>query len=142
MFLWKVSSIPALAATLLASVAVAAGASPLQVEGRAEFTPIQSISYSFGSKSMSGYFVQDSATCVITLMISENRDPDHLLPVTPTRLRLVLNPGQIAGLDSEEGRSLNMTCGDGAATLLVDVGQKSPTQAQRAAQAPRAWIAD
>lgn len=34
----------------------------------------------------------------------------------------MLNPGQIAGLDSEEGRSLNVTCGEGAAHLLVDTG--------------------
>jgi hypothetical protein len=36
----------------------------------------------------------------------------------------MLNPGQIAGLDSEEGRSLNLTCGEGATSLLVDVGER------------------
>jgi hypothetical protein len=36
-----------------------------------------------------------------------------------------MNPGQIAGVDSEEGRSLNFTCGEGAATLVVDFGARA-----------------
>jgi hypothetical protein len=36
----------------------------------------------------------------------------------------VLNPGQTAGLDSEEGRSLNFTCGEGATALVVDSGDR------------------
>lgn len=130
----KVFSVAAVAACLWSSVALAAWAAP--AEGRTEFAPIQSISYAFGSKSMSGYFVQESTTCVVTMMILEKSDPEHLLPATPTRVRLVLNPGQIAGLDSEEGRSLNLICGEGAATLLVDVG-RSPTAARDFAR-PRA----
>jgi DNA-binding transcriptional LysR family regulator len=39
-----------------------------------------------------------------------------------TRVRLVLLPGQIAGL--EEGRSLNFTCGEGGTTLLVSAGER------------------
>jgi hypothetical protein len=35
-----------------------------------------------------------------------------------------MHPGQIAGLDSEEGNSLNLTCGEDAATLLVDFGER------------------
>jgi len=31
--------------------------------------------------------------------------------------------GQVAGVDSEEGRSLNFTCGKDAATLIVDTGR-------------------
>jgi hypothetical protein len=36
----------------------------------------------------------------------------------------VLNPGQMAGLDSEEVRSLNLTCGEGTTALLVEVGER------------------
>ena len=123
MISWKGIGFAALGAGLWSSVALAAGAAPPPANGKTEYAPIQSISYVFGSKSMSGYFVRESAACAVILMISENSDPDHLLPATPTRVRLVLNPGQTAGLDSQEGRSLNMTCGAGAATLLVDVGE-------------------
>jgi hypothetical protein len=31
-------------------------------------------------------------------------------------VRVMLDPGQVAGLDSEEGRSLSLTCGEDAAT--------------------------
>jgi hypothetical protein len=123
MISWKGIGFAALGAGLWSSVALAAGAVTPPANGKTEYAPIQSISYVFGSKSMSGYFVRESAACAVILMISEKSDPDHLLPTTPTRVRLVLNPGQTAGLDSQEGRSLNMTCGAGAATLLVDVGE-------------------
>lgn len=84
---------------------------------------MQSISYEFGSKSMSGYFLQEASACLVTLMISEKGDPEAPLPPSPTRVRLALTPGQIAGLDSEEGRSLNVTCGANAASLIVDIGE-------------------
>ena len=137
MISWKIFGIAALAAGLGLSVALA-GAAPPQADGRAEYAPIQSISYVFGSKSMSGYFVRESAACAVTLVISEKSDPDDSLPTTPTRVRLVLIPGQTAGLDSEEWRSLNITFGEGAKALLVDAGERAPTHsARQAAQARR-----
>ena len=66
---------------------------------------------------MSGYFVDQAASCGVTLMVYEKGDPDAALSTTATRVRLALNPGQMAGLDSEEGRSLNFTCGGGATAL-------------------------
>ena len=103
--------------------AASAGSLPSKDE-EARYAPIQSISYDFGSKSMNGYFVQQAATCLVTLMITEKSDPDQPLPLSPTRVRLLLLPGQIAGLDSEEGRSVNITCGEQAATVVVNVGDR------------------
>jgi hypothetical protein len=94
------------------------------VEGQARYRPIQSISYELGSKRMSGYFVERDAACLVTLMISETGDPEQTQPLSAARVRLQLHPGQMAGLDSEEGRSLNFTCGDRAAMLLVDAGER------------------
>jgi hypothetical protein len=102
----------------------AASAESQSVKREAKYAPIQSVRYDFGSKSMSGYFVDQAKKCVVMLMISEKRDPDADSSSTATRVRLVLNPGQTAGLDSEEGRSLNFTCGEGATTLLVDSGDR------------------
>ncbi|MDX1401831.1 MAG: hypothetical protein R3245_07910 [Kiloniellales bacterium] len=101
-------------------------------ESWAEYAPMQSISYSFGSKFMSGYFVKRSDTCSVTLMVIEKGDPDESLPLSPTRVRFVLYPGQIMGLDSEEGRSLNLTCGEGATTLLVEFGEREVLVARQA----------
>ena len=90
---------------------------------QAKYAPIQIISYDFGSKSMSGYFTEQASKCLVTLMVSEKADPDAAPPATAARVRLVLSPGQMAGLDSEQGRSLNFTCGEGATALIVDVGE-------------------
>jgi hypothetical protein len=43
----------------------------------------------------------------------------------------MLDPGQVAGLDSEEGRSLNFTCGEDAKTLVVNYGERSKLVAQQ-----------
>jgi hypothetical protein len=102
-----------------------------QTEGDAGYSPIQSIAYEFGSKAMSGYFVPQGSVCLVTLMISDKIDPDRPSPATAARVRLVLEPGQIAGLDSEEGRSLNLTCGGGAKTLVVNSGERSKLVAQQ-----------
>ena len=96
----------------------------MPVKGEVKYVPMQSIHYDFGSKSMSGYFVDQAADCVVTLMVYEKGDPDAAPPTTATRVRLALNPGQMAGLDSEEGRSLNFTCGGGATALVVDSGER------------------
>jgi hypothetical protein len=64
-------------------------------------------------------------------MISDKSDPDRPSPTTAARVRLVLEPGQIAGLESEEGRSLNFTCGAGAKTLVVNSGERSKLVAQQ-----------
>src|SRR5262249_1963626 len=132
--------IAACAAGLGLSTALA-GAAPPRADGRAEYAPIQSISHVFGSKSMSGYFVRESAACAVTLMISEKSVSDDPLPTTPTRVRLVLDPGQTAGLDSEEGRSLKITCGAGAQTLLVDAAERAPASSARQAAQARPLLA-
>src|SRR5262245_32083732 len=125
MFSRRMFGAAALAATLMslsASVPAASGKSPLRFDERNIYTPIQSISYRFGSKAMSGYFLRDGEhpACSLTLMISENSDPDEPSRLSPTRLRLVLNAQQTASLDSPEGAPLDITCGIDATTLTVN----------------------
>jgi hypothetical protein len=126
MFIRKIAYASAFAGTVGISLWAFAASSQTQapVKDEAKYAPIQSIRYDFGSKSMSGYFVDQAARCVVTLMVSEKGDADSAPSSTATRVRLVLNPGQTAGLDSEEGRSLNFACGEGATALLVDVGER------------------
>jgi hypothetical protein len=72
---------------------------------------MESIRYDFGSKSMSGYFVDQAASCGVTLMVygkgRSRRGPFNHGDPRSART----HPGQMAGLDSEEGRSLNFTWG-------------------------------
>jgi hypothetical protein len=137
----------ALVVTSVVSLAIgnspAWSGSPDPAVEEAEYRPIQSISYAFGSKSTSGYFVQQDGACFVVLMLTENSEPEASRLMSPTRVRLVLYPGEIAGLDSEEGRSLNFTCGEAAATLLVTEGSRDrlvalqeATHLQAAADSP------
>jgi hypothetical protein len=142
MFPRNLVNISAFAATIVmgqwASVPAALSESPSSGGGTAVYVPIQSISHEFGSKSMSGYFLQHAGTCRVTLMIIEKSDPEQLPPLSAVRVRLVLNSGQIAGLDSEEGRSLNLTCSEGARTLLVNPGDRDELIARQTSSIARA----
>lgn len=113
-----------LGAALPVSVTLAFGGMQPPADSQARFMPIQNISYEFGSKMMSGYFVKQAGKCLVTLMVMEKNAADMASMPTAARLRMVLNPGQTTGLDSEEGRSLNVTCGTGASVLLVDTGAR------------------
>ena len=125
-----------IAASLWALAQPASSGSLGPMEGQTQYLPVQSISYEFGSKFMSGYFVQEAATCFVALMIIEKSDPEAELTATATRVRLALNPGQIAGLDSEEGHSINLTCGENAKTMLVDFGNRERVMALQALALP------
>jgi hypothetical protein len=126
MFIRKIASASAFAGTVIISLLASAASAQSQapVKGGAKYVPIQSIRYDFGSKSTTGYFVEQAAKCAVMLMVYEKRDPDSDAPNSATRVRLVLTPGETAGLDSEEGRSLNFTCAEGAKALLVDAGER------------------
>lgn len=115
----------AIAGSLIASVAAAAAvasSASTALPGQTSYVPMQAISRDLGSKSAIGYFISDAGACQVVLMIGDNADPETGLRQTAARLRLALLPGQIAGLDSEEGPSLDLTCGEGAATLIVRNG--------------------
>jgi hypothetical protein len=110
---------------------VPAHAEPLSASKRAEYVPVQAIDYHIGSKSILGYYVQANGACSLILMITEKIDLDTSAPLSAARVRLVLQPGAVAGLDSVEGHSLNFTCGRTAAKLLVDEGETNALMAQQ-----------
>ncbi len=106
----------------VAAVATMAWSASTALSGQTSYVPMQAISRDLGSKSAIGYFVRDAGVCQVVLLIGDNADPETGLRQTAARLRLALLPGQIAGVDSEEGPSLDLTCGEGAATLIVRNG--------------------
>jgi hypothetical protein len=56
------------------------------------------------------------------MMIGEKADAETASTLSAARLRLALLPGQRAGVDSEEGRSIDLTCGEAADSLIVRNG--------------------
>lgn len=96
-----------------------------------EYRPVQSITQEFGSKVASGYFLSRDGACAVTLMVGERNDPEAPHALTAARLRVTLQPGQVVGLDSDEGRSLSLACGAGGKTLTVDSGGRETVAARR-----------
>jgi hypothetical protein len=122
--------VSAFAAALAANLCLSGQAvSGEPMEGDAPYRPVQSISYTFGSKIASGYFVQQNSVCHVTLMIAEKIDPGLPSP-TAARVRVMLDPGQVVGFDSDEGRSISLTCGEAAATLVVSYGDRDKLMEQ------------
>jgi hypothetical protein len=118
---------PALASTValcLCAWTSAASSEPAPGVNRARYQGLESFSHEFGSKFTSGYFVSETGKCLVTLMLAEKSDPEMPSRQTPARVRLTLNPGQMASLDSEEAQSVNFTCANGATALLVDRGKR------------------
>ena len=68
--------------------------------------------------------MQQNSVCRVTLMIAEKIDPGLPSP-TAARVRVMLDPGQVVGFDSDEGRSISLTCGEDAATLVVSYGERA-----------------
>ncbi|HZF33147.1 MAG TPA: hypothetical protein VE914_05045 [Candidatus Angelobacter sp.] len=102
----------------VATVASSATALP----GETTYVPMQAISHDLGSKAAIGYFVREAGACQVVMMIGEKADAESASMSSAARLRLALLPGQRAGVDSEEGRSIDLTCGEAAATLIVRNG--------------------
>lgn len=55
----------------------AASSEPAASVNRPRYEALQSISHEFGSKFTSGYFVNETGTCRLTLMVAERSDPEH-----------------------------------------------------------------
>jgi hypothetical protein len=103
----------------VAIAAVAGRATNHDPSGVEIFWPIEGISYHLGSKRAVGYFEPRNGECQVTLMIAEAVDSDQARPSSAARLLLPIRPGGRASLASEEGRSIELTCGEGAQTVAV-----------------------
>jgi hypothetical protein len=111
------------------AVAAAAGAAANRnPAGLATIWPIEAISYELGSKRVIGYFEPRDGRCQVTLMIAEAVDPDKAPPLSAARLSLPILPGGSAGLASEEGRAIELTCGAGAQTVVVSYSSKKESE--------------
>lgn len=117
-----------IAAALLVGVPITASGSEEVTESHAQIRPAENFSYELGAKFVSGYFVERAGTCLVTLTvmgIMGKSDPDAHLPLAIASIHLNLYPRQIAGLDGQEGRSLNVTCGNAGSSLQVNFSEFS-----------------
>jgi len=116
--LWSATTMAALVIAGLAAFGNPTRAA--QSPAKQTVKPIYAISYVIGSKRAVGYFHPIDGKCAMTLMIAEATDPNVALAPSAARLSLSMEPGQSARLGAEEGESMVLTCGAGAATMLVE----------------------
>ena len=75
MYIKLIAASALIAAAISGSSAAVSGGFPPDNQSNAVYRPIQIMSYTFGSKAMSGYFVQENSVCRVTLMIGEKSIP-------------------------------------------------------------------
>ncbi len=88
--------------------------------------PLKAISLDVGSKHVVGYFLNAEGQCKLTLMVADAaRDESSEASSQIMRLRLMVEPGKAALVDTTEGRMLQFACESEAqamnATLLDQV---------------------
>ena len=108
-----------LSAIVLLALCASAAAGPWRSHGDS-YQPSQSISYDLGSKLVSGYFLQEDERCSLTMMVAERGDSDVPPQLSAARTRIVLDPRQQIVFDSEEGRSIRLTCGPSGAQMTAE----------------------
>src|ERR1700730_1284764 len=107
------------------ALCLAASMSPAAAESRSPTTmkPLKAISLDVGSKHVVGYFLNAEGRCKLTLMVADvPRDETSEPSSQIMRLRLTVEPGRPALVDTTEGRLLQFGCAPDAqamnATLL------------------------
>jgi hypothetical protein len=95
--------------------------------------PLNAISLDVGSKHVVGYFLNTEGQCKLTLMIADGfRDEASESSSHAMRLRLMVEPGRSALVDTADGRLLQFGCEPNAqamnATLLDQVASGRDTK--------------
>jgi hypothetical protein len=84
--------------------------------------PLRAVSLDVGSKHVVGYFVSTDGRCKLTLMIADTpRDESNAPPAEIMRLRLAVDQGKSARVDTTEGKLLEFDCQLNAQTMSVAV---------------------
>jgi hypothetical protein len=95
-------------------------ATPALAEGIETAAPIQAVVQEFGDRPVLAYYTRGTGTCDTVLMT--NREPGP-------RVRVSLMPSQAATIEDVGGGMLKLTCGEGAAQMLVERVPASVTAA-------------
>jgi hypothetical protein len=81
--------------------------------------PNEPILTAVGSKRVIAFYVPNGGHCAVDAVVWENTSADIDMPSSSVRVRMRLNPGQMVHIDSTISESLNLMCGDNAASLAV-----------------------
>ena len=105
---------------LLVGLTTLAAAAPALAEGIETAAPIQAVVQDFGDRPVLAYYTRGSGSCDMVLMTNQEPGP---------RVRVSLMPAQAATIEDVSGGMLKLTCGEGAAQMLVERVPTSVTAA-------------
>ena len=86
-------------------------AKPALALGPEMAAPIQAVTQGFGDKHVLAYYTRGADRCDLVVMTGEEPGP---------RVRVSLAPDQAATIEDVGGGALGLTCGAGAAGMIVD----------------------
>ena len=102
-------------------VALYAGAQPKAAAGNEAraVRPAQGLMLDVGSKHTVSYFVADSGKCNLTLMVGEKANEAGENSSVGARIRVAIDAGRSARVETAEGKSLEFACAAGARSMSV-----------------------
>jgi hypothetical protein len=105
-----------------AIVALTAAGTPARademVQNLGPVGPNNTILATFGNKRVIAFYQQDTGRCAVNAVVFEKTDAETGM-TTAARVRVSLNPRQMAYIDSSDNETLTLQCGDYAKTLAV-----------------------
>jgi hypothetical protein len=87
--------------------------------------PYEPILATVGSKRVIAFYVPDSGRCSINAVVFDSASPEA--PYSASRVRINLWPGEAFALDGTQQKSIDLRCGENAATL----GPERPRRAHQ-----------
>ena len=103
-----------------ALVALTAASTPARADELAQnlgpVGPHEPILTTVGSKRIIAFYMPDGGHCAVNAVVWDSTDADA---DSAARVRVSLSPRQMVHIDSAENKSLNLQCGDNAATLAI-----------------------
>jgi hypothetical protein len=105
------------AAGVLVALTAATSARPDELaQNLGPVGPHEPILTTVGGKRVIAFYVPDVGNCVVNSVVWDITDANA---DSVARVRISLNPGQMMHIDSGAEKSLNLKCGDNAATLSI-----------------------
>jgi hypothetical protein len=90
-----------------------------QVEHLGPVGPHEPILTTVGSKRVIALYAPDNGRCTFDAVVWDKAGAEADAVYSAVRVRIGLQPRQIAHIDNADNSSLNLQCGDGAANLAI-----------------------
>jgi hypothetical protein len=104
-------------AALLSAWSVGAEAEELPNANRVR--PAEGLILDIGSKHTVSYFLADGGTCNLTLVVGEKANDEGDGSTVGARIRVAIDSGKTARIETAEGKSLEFACAKGAQAIGV-----------------------